>query len=588
MGTSDGQDLVVISLPGVQRFIAESRTTRDLAHASRIVSDLADILVTATSHSVGAELVVPARRGGAVSNKIAVLTEAGHGADLAVALAAHARRWWARRTEALLGSPSTTANFPTVNWVCVAAEGRSYSQQWDLATASLADRRQLRNFTSLDEASARHVCSVTGRWAALPAAPPGTPAHDRDDSLSAVAWVKRRWSTDTVPSTSVIATAPYRAWIANHLELLPVKQAVNELRVCAENGVPPVREYPLAWAPSPTPDPELRWVSHAGQWVQEDAWTVRAVEQARLADPARGWPRSDASASTGRRLARELRKAVEDSGGPSPARYLALVAQDLDDMGKRLSGVTTDWQESNAPEPLDPDWHRRLSQQLTLLAGDQRRRIEGNDHRGKVIYAGGDDLLAIVPASTALSAAVALQADLARFPDLPTASTAIFFFHQNGNLSTAVRNVHEMLARAKETSPSKHGLAVGFQRRSGSSYEIARPWSAPSGSTAFIDLLEALRNAGQMSLTSGLLNQLRRDQAELESLAYVDQWHLELEVRRLVKRHMVRLPGESTNVRDLVANQWSEAIVHVATSSPIGIDLVGAMRIGLFLRQECR
>jgi CRISPR-associated protein Cmr2 len=51
-GAMAGADLLVVALPGVQRFIAESWTTADVAAGSAIVSSLAAAMVSAAGTGV--------------------------------------------------------------------------------------------------------------------------------------------------------------------------------------------------------------------------------------------------------------------------------------------------------------------------------------------------------------------------------------------------------------------------------------------------------------------------------------------------------------------------------------------------------
>jgi CRISPR-associated protein len=71
-GVMADADLLVVALPGVQRFIAESRTTADAAAGSAIVSSLAAAMVSAAGAGVvflaidadtGAGVVGPDRSG---------------------------------------------------------------------------------------------------------------------------------------------------------------------------------------------------------------------------------------------------------------------------------------------------------------------------------------------------------------------------------------------------------------------------------------------------------------------------------------------------------------------------------------------
>lgn len=78
-------DLVVVALPGVQRFIAESRTTADAAAASRIVSSMTEAVVAVA----GAEVVFPAPGAasaagmGGLPNRVVALCPRDEGKDVA-------------------------------------------------------------------------------------------------------------------------------------------------------------------------------------------------------------------------------------------------------------------------------------------------------------------------------------------------------------------------------------------------------------------------------------------------------------------------------------------------------------------------
>ena len=56
-----GGDLVVVALPGVQRFLEEARSTSDVAAASGICSALAERVVDTLGAEVGVQLVLPVR-----------------------------------------------------------------------------------------------------------------------------------------------------------------------------------------------------------------------------------------------------------------------------------------------------------------------------------------------------------------------------------------------------------------------------------------------------------------------------------------------------------------------------------------------
>lgn len=106
--------------------------------------------------------------------------------------------------------------------------------------------------------------------------------------------------------------------------------------------------------------------------------------------------------------------------------YIAVLALDGDEMGKWVSGEKTPkigsllakdalgYFEAHAPEfldmrrPLNPSFHLQFSEALANFGLYTVRRIV-EYHSGRLIYAGGDDVLAILPSDTALECAECLR-----------------------------------------------------------------------------------------------------------------------------------------------------------------------------------
>jgi hypothetical protein len=98
-----GADLVVVALPGVQRFIAEARSTSDVSAASGIYSRLAEEVVRSFQAEPGGELILPeaepetpgkeAEESG-MPNRVVALLPAGTGTAAAVRAVTAARNAW--------------------------------------------------------------------------------------------------------------------------------------------------------------------------------------------------------------------------------------------------------------------------------------------------------------------------------------------------------------------------------------------------------------------------------------------------------------------------------------------------------------
>lgn len=245
-------------------------------------------------------------------------------------------------------------------------------------------------------------------------------------------------------------------------------------------------------------------------------------------------------------------------------KYFAVIAFDGDDMGKWVSGEKTppfsaqlaDYRGENgeprgavvyyeslgeagksfleSKRPVTPSYHMQFSEALSNFALDVAPRIVAA-HKGKLIYAGGDDVLAMVPATEALACADDLQrAFSGRLPKTPcglahpdgdategffcledhcdqqgrgipflvpgpaaTASVGIAMAHFKAPLQDAVRAAGEAEKRAKKSSPRKNSFAVSIFKRSGEITEwddSFREFDGVSAASVFETLTGLLRD----------------------------------------------------------------------------------------------
>ena len=148
-------DLVVISLPGVQRFIGAAQSTGDLRAASQMIAELARVAARSCDRDHG-RLIFPTvvgDRDGMPNRVVALTTEASCAGEVMAKRAADAVReeWrrWVRRVFQLAeddpGVPETPG-MPLVRWVCVQAGEHGYPGQWERARHLLAARRIVRDF----------------------------------------------------------------------------------------------------------------------------------------------------------------------------------------------------------------------------------------------------------------------------------------------------------------------------------------------------------------------------------------------------------------------------------------------------------
>lgn len=263
------------------------------------------------------------------------------------------------------------------------------------------------------------------------------------------------------------------------------------------------------------------------------------------------------------------------------------------------------------PLVVDPQVHTHISQRLGETA--QAQRAVAVDPRlgllGVPVYAGGDDLLLLAPAATALRLAKAVHAEVPR--DLRSASTAVFYFSQHESLQQAVLRARELLDEAKEL-PRKHGLAVGYQRRTGGGHRTVHEWDTDAGRgmvTVFDQLCDPLTRSGRLS--PRLVFDLQRDADALAQLVNGNLPVLRAEIRRLVARHTAGVTNSGSPSLGVTVDEESGGPAISAANVPVatafadllvdlgraearrrgvsgGFDPVSVARVGVFLRQEAR
>ncbi len=230
-------------------------------------------------------------------------------------------------------------------------------------------------------------------------------------------------------------------------------------------------------------------------------------------------------------------KRLERHGIPNP--YLTLVAADGDRMGKAISAI-----DSAAK-------HREFSRDLSHFAQEAEKIVAR--HHGYPIYAGGDDVLALVPLDTALACAWDLRQEfcgpMKRWSDSPTLSVGIAIGH-------FMEPLEDLLgwARAAERDAKDAGrdaLAVHLHTRAGAPLQVSGSWSEPESRRLDLQLtsLAKMHLAEQIpdkagydlrELARGYEGWARKTTAEKEDLAAA----IGADAERLIARKRARRPAE--------------------------------------------
>lgn len=206
-------------------------------------------------------------------------------------------------------------------------------------------------------------------------------------------------------------------------------------------------------------------------------------------------PNSDANAA----LRQEVKNALEQfETAPSP--FYGLLLMDGDKMGALLS--------DNSEYAAD------ISAALSSFC----RRVPGiiDKHNGACVYAGGDDVLAMLPLEDTLPAALelqrayrqAFQAIEKKNPNLlnikqATISAAIIYAHQNVPLQIVIREAHSILDKVAKDGTGRNSLAIKVWKSSNPTLLWSAPWPVVE---AALPILET----GGAQFSNSFLHNIRR------------------------------------------------------------------------------
>lgn len=168
------------------------------------------------------------------------------------------------------------------------------------------------------------------------------------------------------------------------------------------------------------------------------------------------------------------------AAGKKITGYLAVLHMDGDHMGQNLSNLNT------------ADDHRELSRKLSEFAETHVPAIIQKYPRAVLVYAGGDDVLALLPLQFALPCAEEIRTAFKTHTGL-TMSAGIALTPSNLPLDAALDAARTAEHRAKE----KHGrnaVAIMEVHRSGQIREAGGPWQTKN-SVSLVGTISALQTA---------------------------------------------------------------------------------------------
>jgi len=540
----------VASLGPVQGFIGAARRTRDLWYGSRLLSDLSRELATSLEALPGAWPIFPAPAAlppakvhliqAPVSNKIVVCLQAQPGADCAAVARAlrdslHAllrrvgtsclRQLGRRGREAVDAAAFRAQWRDALGLYCAWASfaepgGRSYPEAYEEAHRLLDARKACRDFVAnpVDRAGA-YLSSLGGeresvladglpRMLRATAAPAAVSAASRlrlrmgiepHEHLDAVGLTKRVLGRGLgFPSITRVALQPWvQSWSDDLCRQLGARldplSAFDMVRRYGCVNPDPMARFPF--------DCELLLASRRAEWRRVIASEVPPFDEAVARE--RAHEMLDDLEAFLKGSHESLRLPADDP------LHVALLAADGDRMGEILAN----------PACATLAVHRKVSEVLAGFAIEAGGIVRA--HGGTCIYAGGDDVLALLPVGSALRCAEELRnayaSTLARaVPDLvqprPTMSTGLAFGHVLAPLGGLRADAEGAKLAAKQGADGKglrNALGMVVHPRSGAARLVVDRWEAAGlaggAGSSFVNRMEHWREAFETGQSSGSL-----------------------------------------------------------------------------------
>ncbi len=517
--------------------------------------------------------------------------------------------------------------------------GTVYSLLYDLADRAFNARKNLRNFESACEEGPK--CTLCGQRAALRSkqynarrfwsqtanSRRAQSKHDikpdGKERLCAVCAVKRFVQREVLaqqiglrsnfPSTSEISAATFKAQILDNLDDTNIKQALQTFFDYVEKV-----QLPQTVSEEAVPYLQAKGRSRGelaqkllrldGEYLFAEAWTPNVLEETVPGITAE-------QAQEGRRCLNQLYEAID----MRPKKYYAVLYMDGDQMGRWLSGTheklasfasilhpevanvlqnDAQWQPVlDQKRFITPSVHAAISSVLASFSLKLVRYVVEERYAGRVVYAGGDDVLALLPIDHVLPAARELRAlfsgevrvcgdrndDLRQaawevafrddqctgylvFDGEPlltmgpgaTASIGVAITHHLQPLDLALQAARRAEHRAKQVL-GRNALAIEVLKRSGEALSVGTKWfydgvpDAVGDLIAFCELLEKEQLSGRFPYAV---------HAVARTLCGTPEEAQKAELRRLIRRQA----GESLSQEEKkrLTEDWSDKLMRLA------------------------
>lgn len=540
--------LFLFTIAGVQRFIGEARRLSDLEAGSRLLARLSRVAAEAVLEK-GGSLVFPTELSERMPNKLVarvpidVIPATGEVARNAVEAEWQRQGQIARAHLASLG-PVPDSEWNAIwerqistqwdsFWAAAPLAEQGYSVAYDLASRALEASKRTRPFPQVEEDGLKDSLGGTrsalrtgasrdarGYWAEVArASSPALLKPGGRERLDVAGAVKRFGSlARQILSVSTLAAADFLAAARGTQALESYKGLVKRLL-----------------------GPSLYTVSGDSQWPYDgDLLYPETLAPRRLLD-SYGVAEVDEQM---RRQALDALSAVYRQVRRRPSPYYALLMLDGDGMGEQVAACRS------AAE------HRELSRKVGRFAAGVRGMVEKPEHQGHLVYAGGDDVLALAPLRAALPMALRLAGAFAEeVGGTASASAGLAVVHHLQPLDAALAAARKAERAAKEVR-GKAAVGIWVAKRSGEMALLRSPWSTLQGRWSRIC---------ELFSSGALSSRFAYDVARSATALSPNLEALAAELRRLIRRHRAHGMPEPED-------SFGQKLAEWASSLPDGAD----------------
>jgi len=513
--------------------------------------------------------------------------------------------------------------------------GTVYSLFYDLADRAFNARKNLRNFGQAEETG--YKCTQCGQRATLRSGTLDSRAFwakvaenlrtqnryevkpEGKERLCGACTVKRFVQREVLeeelglrggfPSTSEIAAVSFKKRVMDALKKgeSEVQHALEDFLRITQPCLKTVAEGAVPYLEKKTQSLTGRNANLAkdllridGEWLQIESWTKGRLEEV--------WP--DISEDDIRKVQKALRDLYQ-AVDARPSKYYALLYMDGDHMGRWLSGTHeglatfadtshpsvreqlqshSSWQDlANSKRPITPAVHAAISQTLGHFALKLVPYIVEKRYPGRLIYAGGDDVLALVPLEDALAVARELRAAFSGHIEFvngelqvclgeavtgyvewsdevfltmgpqATASIGLVFAHHLQPLDLVLQAVRRAEHAAKHLY-GRNALAVEVLKRSGETLTVGTKWSYDGMADAVDLLIDLVQRLKKEKISGKWPYAVQTESPALEELPAEAQ---QAELKRLLKRQAGQ--ALTREEKEAQAEELSKALTALAT-----------------------